>query len=79
MDEEIDGVVKGEPVPKLEPPEEAAYQFKVADPSDETAANETVPASQRLPAVEEEMVGIVFMVATTAVLSEVHPLKVAET
>ena len=77
--EEIEGVVNAEPVPKLEPPEETAYQFKVADPSEETAANETVPASQRLLEVEEDIVGIEFIVAFTAVLEEVHPLSVAET
>ena len=49
MVEEIEGVVNGDPVPKLDPPEAAAYQFKVADPFEEIADNETVPASQRLP------------------------------
>lgn len=79
MVEEIEGVVNVEPVPKLEPPEEAAYQFKVADPLEETAAKETVPASHRLPGVDDEMVGTVFTVAITADLAEVHPPNVAET
>ena len=79
MVQEIEGVVNRDPVPKLDPPEAAAYQFKVADPFEEIADNETVPASQRLPAEEEEMVGTELTVAITAVLAEVHPLNVAET
>ena len=44
------------------------------------APNETVPASQREPAVVELIVGVVFTVATTLLLLPVvHPLDVAST
>jgi hypothetical protein len=70
------GVVKPVPVPKLEPPVEAAYQLIV--PVDAVAPNVTVPVPQLLPGVVPVIVGIGFMVARTAVLVPVvHPLLVA--
>ena len=68
MVDEIEGVVKDVPVPKLEPPEEAAYQFMVAVPLDAAAAKLTVPAPHLAAPVVDEMVGMEFTVATTAVL-----------
>lgn len=78
--EEIDGVVKLVPVPRLEPPEEAAYQFKVADPLEAVAPRVTVPVPQRLAGVVPDMVAEGLMVAVTAVLErEVQPALVAST
>ena len=54
------------PVAKLGPPEAAAYQFKV--PPLAAAVNVTVPASQRLAGVVEVIVGVILIVAITAVL-----------
>ena len=71
------GVVNDVPVPKLAPPDEAAYQFKV--PALAVAPSTTVPASQRLPGVVEVIVGVMFTVATTAVRAEVQPALVAST
>jgi hypothetical protein len=65
------------PVPREEPPVEAAYQFNV--PALAVAPNATVPAPQRLPGVIVLTVGVVFTVATTADLTEVQPVFVAST
>ena len=74
----MDGVVKLVPVPRLAPPDRAAYQLMV--PAEAVAANVTVPVPQLLPGVVPVIVGIVFMVATTAVLDPVvQPLAVAST
>ena len=74
--DDIEGVVKLVPVPKLEPPVDAAYQLIV--PADAVAPNVTVPVPQTLPGVEPVIVGIVFTVASTAVLDPVvQPLAVA--
>ena len=75
--EPILGVVKDVPVPRLAPPLLAAYQFNV--PALAVAPSTTVPASQRLPGVVEVTEGVVFTVATTAVLAEVQPALVAST
>ena len=72
------GVVNEVPVPKLAPPDEAAYQFNV--PALAVAPSDNVPASHRLAGVEDVTEGVVFTVATTAVLEEVvQPLLVAST
>ena len=71
------GVVNEVPVPKLAPPDEVAYQFK--DPALAVAPSTTVPTSHRLPGVVEVTEGVIFMVATTAVLAEVQPVFVAST
>jgi hypothetical protein len=73
----IEGVVKDVPVPNDEPPEEAAYQFNV--PALPVAPNVTAPASQREAGVVPVIVGVVFTVATIAVLAEVQPEFVAST
>ena len=65
------------PVPRLEPPEDAAYQLRV--PALAVAPRVTVPASQTEPGVVELTLGVVFTVAVTAVLADVHPLFVAST
>ncbi len=67
MVEEIEGVVNDVPVPKLDPPEEAAYQLRVAVPLEAVAPKLKVPAPQREAGVEEAMVGTALTVATTAV------------
>ena len=72
------GVMKLIPVPKLEPPVEAAYQLIV--PADAVAPNVTVPVPHLLLGVVPVMVGIGFMVATTKVLEPVvQPIAVAST
>ena len=71
------GVVNDVPVPRLAPPDEAAYQFKV--PALAVAPSTNVPASQRLAGVVEVTEGVVFTVATTAVRAEVQPAFVAST
>ena len=71
------GVVNDVPVPKLAPPDEAAYQFNV--PALAVAPSTKVPASQRLAGVVDVTDGVVFIVATTAVLAEVQPALVAST
>lgn len=74
----MDGVLKVVPVPKLDPPEEAAYQLIV--PPDAAAESATEEVPQADAGVVPEIVGIVLMVATTATLGEeVHPLVVAST
>ena len=68
------------PVPKEEPPDEAAYQLSVAVPLDAVADNVKVPVPQRLAPLELEMVAEGFTVAVTAVLdAEVQPALVAST
>ena len=63
----MEGVVNDVPVPKLDPPVEAAYQFRVAVPLDAAAPKLTVPAPQRDAGVVAAMVGTALTVATTAV------------
>ena len=75
--EPITEEVKDVPVPKLAPPELASYQFNV--PALALAESATVAASQRLPGVVEVTDGVVFTVATTAVLAEVQGPFVAST
>jgi hypothetical protein len=75
--EEILGVVKEVPLPKEDPPAEAAYQFKI--PAFAVALRTTSPASQREPGVTDVTSGVVFIVAVTSVLSEVQPLLLAST
>ena len=65
------------PVPSEDPPVGAAYQLMV--PADAVAPNVTVPGPQRALGVVPEMVGIVFTVAVTVVLPDVHPEEVAST
>ena len=65
MVDEIEGVVNVAPVPRDDPPVEAAYQLMV--PADDVAPKDTVPVLQRLAGVVAVIVGIVFTVATTAV------------
>ena len=78
MVDDIDGVTKLVPVPKLAPPEAAAYQLIV--PADDVAPRVTVPVPQVLPGVVPVIVGNGVTVATTAVLLVVvQPLKVAST
>lgn len=78
MVDEIEGVVKLVPVPKLVPPVEAAYQLIV--PALEVALKFTVPVPHRLPSVVAVIVGMTFIVAVTAVLEiEVHEPLVAST
>jgi hypothetical protein len=71
------GVVNEVPVPWLDPPEEAVYQFKV--PALPVAPKATVPASQTAPGALPVILGIVFIVAVTAVLAEVQLPLVAST
>ena len=74
----IDGVVKLVPVCKDDPPVELLYQLIV--PLLALAPNATVPASHLDNGVVPLIVGVVFTVATTAVLDdEVQPLFVAST
>ena len=66
------------PVPKLAPPEAAAYQLIV--PADAVAPRVTVPLTQTPAGVVPVMVGTVLTVAITAVrLAVVQPLLVAST
>ena len=67
---EILGVVKLAPVPTKLPAVGASYQFNV--PVDTTACKVNVPVSHRLAPVVEVIVGVVFTVANTAVLEDVH-------
>ena len=76
--DDIDGVIKLVPVPKLAPPDAAAYQLMV--PADAVAPNVTVPVPQILAGVVPVMVGTVLTVAITAVLlAVVQPFEVAST
>ena len=78
MLEEILGVVKDVPVPKDEPPVDAAYQFNV--PALAVAPNITVPVSQRASGVVPITVGVVSTVACIDVLDgPLQPLYVAST
>ena len=72
------GAVKDVPVPRDEPPVDAAYQFIV--PAEAVAPNVTVPDPHLEPGVVPVMVGIVLTVAVTAVLEAVvQPFAVAST
>ena len=74
----MDGVIKLVPVPKLAPPEAAAYQLMV--PADAVAPNVAVPVPQILTGVVPVMVGTELTVAITAVLlAVVQPFEVAST
>jgi hypothetical protein len=74
---EIDGVVKDVPVPREEPPVDAAYQFSV--PALAEAVKVTVPEPQR-DTVEPVAVGIALIVAMTPSLeTDEHPLLIAST
>ena len=76
MVDDILGVVKLVPVPKLDPPVAFAYQFTV--PAEAVAPKVTVPLPQTLPGVVPVIVGIGFTVAITGVLVPVvQPLFVA--
>ena len=64
------------PVPKEEPPEAAAYQLIV--PAEAAAPRLTIPLPHLELSDTEFMVGLVFIVADTAVLETlVQPLFVA--
>ena len=74
----MDGVVKLVPVCKDVPPVELLYQLMV--PLLALAPKATVPASHLDNGVVPVIVGVVFTLATIAVLDdEVHPLLVAST
>ena len=73
----IAGVVKDVPVPRLEPPVAAAYQFNV--PALAVAPKVIVPPLQPEPAVVPVIAGVVVMLAVAAVLAEVQPLLVTST
>ena len=60
----IDGVVKGDPVPKTFPPELAAYQLRT-EPADPVAPSCTVPVPQRLPGTGSETCGLFTTTALT--------------
>ena len=66
----ITGVVKEVPVPRLVPPEAAAYQEIV--PAEAVAPIVTAPVPQIAAGVVPVMLGAVLMVATTALLGEVQ-------
>jgi hypothetical protein len=63
-------VLKDVPVPRLDPPEEAAYQSSV--PAEAVAESVTDPVPQLEAGVVEVTAGTVLMVAATAVLAEVQ-------
>ena len=65
------GVTKGDPVPIDEPPLETLYQLSV--PVQPEAESVTVPGPQFDPPVAVGAAGIVFIVATTAVLALSQP------
>ena len=76
--EEILGVVNEVPVPREDPPVEAAYQLIM--PELDVAPKVTVPVPQRLPGVVDVIVGSGLIVANTDVLvGVVQPLLVAST
>jgi hypothetical protein len=76
--DEILGVVNDVPVPKDEPPVDAAYQLIV--PALAVAPKVTVPEPHLEFGVVPVIVGIAFTVAVTAVLDAVvHPPLVAST
>ena len=66
----ITGVVKEVPVPREVPPVAAANQEIV--PAEAVAPMVTAPVPQIAAGVVAVMVGAVVMVATTALLGEVH-------
>lgn len=65
-------------MPRLVPPVAFAYQFRVL-PELPVAPKVTGPGPHVEPGAVPFMVGVVLMVATTAVLIEVQPLAVAST
>ena len=68
-------VVKVVPVPKLDPPVKAPYQFIV--PEETVAPKTTVPVPHLAAGAVPVIVGIALTVAITAVLAAVvHPLFV---
>ena len=78
MVDDIPGVVKLVPVPRLAPPDEAAYQLMV--PAEAVAPNTTVPVPHRPAGAMDVIVGTVLIVAITAVRDPVvQPLAVAST
>lgn len=72
------GVTKVLVVAKAVPPVATLYQT-VLLPEVDVAESVTVPTSQRLPAVDEVIVGVGVAVATTAVLGEVQVAVAAST
>jgi len=69
------GVVKlVTPVPPatIDPPVAASYQSTVV-PATTFAPNTTVPIPHRAPAVPVGTAGMALIVATTAVLADIHP------
>jgi hypothetical protein len=68
--EVITGLVNEVPVPKLVPPVDAAYQEIV--PAEAVAPIVTAPVPQIAAGVVPVIVGAVLIVATTALLGEVH-------
>jgi hypothetical protein len=76
--EDIEEVVKLVPVPNDAPPLAAAYQLIV--PAEVVAPSVTVPVPHLDAGAVPVIVGIVFIVAVTAVLDVVvHPFVVAST
>jgi hypothetical protein len=71
--EEMDGVVKLVPVPRLAPPDDAVYQLIV--PEEAVAPNVTVPVPQLLPGVVDVMVGITFTTIDMLLLETGFPDK----
>ena len=72
------GVVKVDPVPKLEPPVASANQLMV--PDEAVALRVTEPVPQPLAGVVPVIVGTIFTVAITAVLVPgEQPFSVAST
>ena len=72
------GVMNVVPLPKLEPPEEAAYQSSV--PILDVALKETVPVPQCVPGVVEEITGnglMVIVFVKVAVALEQAPVPFA--
>ena len=66
----MEGVLYVVPVPRDDPPEEAAYQSSV--PAEAVAASVTDPVPQLEAGVVEVTVGMVLIVATTAERAEVQ-------
>jgi hypothetical protein len=66
VDVDIDGVVNDVPVPRLAPPVAAAYQLIV--PALVVAPKVAVPVPHIVAGVVPVIVGLVFIVAVTAVL-----------
>ncbi len=71
------GVVNEVPALKLVPPDEVKYQLMI--PALAVAPNTNVPVPQREAGVVEEIVGLVLIVAITALREEEQPLLVAST